>query len=151
MLKINSNLKIGNLSKNFNLVKLVMKGGHMVNQVVLVGRLTENPVVEEASNGKKHTAINIAVQRNFKNSEGIYETDFIRCVLWNGMASNTKEYCHTGDIVGIKGRLQNRSYENEQKEKKYITEVIVERITFLASSSKNTKDKKDNIQFVDCY
>lgn len=123
----------------------------MLNQVVLVGRLTDNPVVEETSNGKKYTAINVAVQRNFKNNEGIYETDFIRCVLWNGMASNTKEYCKTGDIVGIKGRLQNRTYETEDKQVKYITEVIAERITFLASSKKKTKENEEETNFVDCY
>lgn len=124
----------------------------MLNQVVLVGRLTDNPVVEETANGKKYTAINVAVQRNFKNADGIYETDFIRCVLWNGMASNTKEYCHTGDIVGIKGRLQNRSYENESKETKYITEVIAERISFLASANKNENknSKKEKADFVEC-
>lgn len=115
----------------------------MVNQVVLVGRLTDDPVVEETTNGKKHTAITVAVQRNYKNSDGIYETDFIRCVLWNGMASNTKEYCHCGDIVGIKGRLQNRTYENSEKEVKYLTEVIAERITFLASANKNKKPSND--------
>lgn len=129
----------------------------MLNQVVLVGRLTGNPVVEETSNGKKYTAINIAVQRNFKNTSGVYETDFIRCVLWNGMAANTQEYCHTGDIVGIKGRLQNRNYENEDNETKYITEVIAERITFLASTSKKdqkSKSKKTEEKeevFVDSY
>ncbi len=115
----------------------------MVNQVVLVGRLTDNPFVEEASNGKKYTAITVAVQRNYKNTNGLYDTDFIRCVLWNGMAANTEEYCHSGDIVGIKGRLQNRSYESESKEVKYITEVIAERITFLASANKNKKDSKE--------
>lgn len=125
----------------------------MLNQVVLVGRLTDNPVVEETSNGKKYTAINIAVQRNFKNANGIYETDFIRCVLWNGMASNTKEYCQTGDIVGIKGRLQNRSFESEEKEVKYITEVIAERITFLSNVKKGKakKEEQEEVSFVDCY
>lgn len=112
----------------------------MLNQVVLVGRLTDNPTVIETENGKKYTAINLAVQRAFKNSDGIYESDFIRCVLWNGVAANTCEFCHTGDILGIKGRLQNRSYETDDNETKYITEVIAERVTFL-SSNKN-KDKK---------
>lgn len=106
----------------------------MLNQVVLVGRLTEDPRVEETEKGKKHTAVIVAVQRNFKNVDGIYETDFIRCVLWNGVASNTSEYCHMGDIVGIKGRLQNRSYEAEDGTKKYITEVIAEKVTFLSSN-----------------
>ena len=108
----------------------------MLNQVVLVGRLTDNPVAVETVNGKKVTTVIVAVQRNFKNIDGIYETDFIRCVLWNAVAANTSEYCHTGDVIGIKGRLQNRSYEDENKETKYITEVIAEKITFLSTNKK---------------
>lgn len=104
-----------------------------MNQVVLVGRLTDNPVAVETVNGKKVTTVIVAVQRNYKNADGIYETDFIRCVLWNAVAANTSEYCHAGDVIGIKGRLQNRAYENENKETKYITEVIAEKITFLSS------------------
>lgn len=121
-----------------------------MNQVVLVGRLTENPIVTETINGKKYTSVIIAVQRNFKNSDGIYETDFIRCVLWNGVASKTGEYCHTGDVIGVKGRLQNRSYEDSDGAVKYITEVIAERVTFLTrpketemSVEEVTKNKND--------
>lgn len=116
-----------------------------MNQVVLVGRLAEDPIINKTENGKDYTSINLAVQRSFKNSEGIYETDFIRCVLWNGIAANTSEYCHIGDVVGIKGRLQNRTYETENKEKKYITEVIVERITFISQCHKVVdSEKKEN-------
>lgn len=115
----------------------------MLNQVVLVGRLTEDPTVTKTETGKKYTSIVLAVQRAFKNTEGIYETDFIRCVLWNGIASNTSEFCHTGDILGVKGRLQNRSYETADKEIKYITEVVAERVTFLSSNNKDKiKEKK---------
>ena len=117
--------------------KVNLKGGKFMNQVILVGRLSQDPEYEISENGKKRTIINIAVSRGFKNSEGKYETDFIRCVLWNGMASATKDYCHTGDTIGIKGRLQNRKFVNEQNETKYITEVIAERISFISSSSKN--------------
>ena len=109
-----------------------------MNQVVLVGRLTGKPEVLTSENNKKYTFINIAVPRSFKNSEGIYETDFIRCVLWNGIASSTSEYCDVGDMVGIKGRLQNRCYEGDNSEKKYITEVIAERVTFLSSAKKSS-------------
>lgn len=108
-----------------------------MNQVILVGRLSQDPEYEITETGKKRTIINIAVTRGFKNSEGKYETDFIRCVLWNGMASATKDYCHTGDTIGIKGRVQNSSYVNDQNETKYITEIIAERISFIASSNKN--------------
>lgn len=110
-----------------------------MNQVVLVGRLTDNPTVTEASNGKKYTSVVIAVQRNYKNQDGIYETDFIRCVLWNAVASNTSEYCHVGDVVGIKGRIQNRAYEDDNKEVKYLTEVIAEKVTFLSSKKPDEK------------
>lgn len=115
-----------------------------MNQVVLVGRLTDNPIVVETVNGKKYTSVVVAVQRNFKNVDGIYETDFIRCILWNGIAANTSEYCHTGDVIGIKGRLQNRNYEDENKEVKYVTEVIAERVTFLSHNNKDDKNLKEN-------
>lgn len=113
----------------------------MLNQVVLVGRLTDDPVAVEIENGKKVTSIVVAVQRNYKNVDGNYDTDFIRCVLWNAIAANTSEYCHTGDVIGIKGRLQNRSYEDENKETKYITEVIAEKVTFLSSRKPEEADK----------
>lgn len=108
-----------------------------VNQVILVGRLTSDPEVVTLEKDKKMSAITIAVTRSFKNMEGIYEADFIRCILWNTIALNTCEYCHTGDVVGVKGRIQTRSYETDKKEKKYVTEVIAEKITFLSSNKKN--------------
>lgn len=113
-----------------------MKGGkEMLNQIVLVGRLTDDPKLAETDTGKKKTIINLAVARPFKNSEGVYETDFIRCILWNGIADNAKEYTKKGDIVGIKGRLQTSTYE-ENGERKYMTEVIAERLSFITSYKK---------------
>lgn len=107
----------------------------MLNQVVLVGRLTENPTTIELEDGRRETIVTLAVQRTFKNAEGVYETDFIKCVLWNAVATSTREYCHKGDIVGIKGRLQVSSYEDKDGEKKYITEIIAEKVTFLSSKA----------------
>ena len=104
----------------------------MHNLVYLIGRLTEDPEVKKIDEEKSRLSMNLAVQRSYKNEEGIYETDFIRCILWNGVASHTSEYCHKGDLVGIRGRLQTRSYE-DNGETKYITEVIVDRVSFLAS------------------
>ena len=104
----------------------------MHNMVYLIGRLTEDPEVKKLDGDKSTLIINLAVQRSYKNEEGIYETDFIRCILWNGIANHTSEYCHKGDLVGVKGRLQTRKYEVDE-ETKYITEVIVDKVSFLSS------------------
>lgn len=110
-----------------------------MNQVVLVGRLCADPEIVKTEENKQRSVVTIAVNRSFKNSEGIYETDFIRCILWNNIALHTFEYCHSGDVVGIKGRLQTRNYEDEEKNKKFIMEVIAEKVTFLSSNNKNSE------------
>ena len=104
----------------------------MNNLVYLIGRLVSDPELKKSDTSKEHASIILAVQRAFKNSDGIYETDFIRCSLWNGIAQNTHEFCKKGDLVGLRGRLQVRSYE-ENDEIKYITEVVAEKVTFLSS------------------
>jgi single-strand DNA-binding protein len=90
--------------------------------------------------GKEKLTINLAVQRSFKNDEGIYEVDYLRVILWNALATHTAEYCDKGDLVGIKGRIQTRSYESEDNELKYVTEIIADKISFLSSASKNKND-----------
>ena len=109
----------------------------MLNQVVLVGRLTEDPTLINTVNGKKVSSITLAVQRTFKNQDGIYEADFIRCTLWNAVAASTSEYCHKGDIVGIKGRIQTSNYKDESGNTIYTTDVIAEKVTFLSSKKEN--------------
>lgn len=105
----------------------------MLNQIVLVGRLTKDLEVLKGENDKKYARITLAIPRSYKNSEGVYETDFVDCVLWTGIAENTTEYCKKGDILGVKGRVQTRTYENAEKEKRYVTEVVAEKVTFLSS------------------
>lgn len=109
----------------------------MLNQIILVGRIANDIEIKESENGKKVSTITLAVPRNYKNINGEYETDFIKCKLWNGIAANTCEYCQKGDIVGIKGRLQNGNYEKDGKTQSF-TEVIAEKVTFL---SKNKSDR----------
>lgn len=105
-----------------------------MNHVVLIGRLTEDPKVTEEDNDKAHSAIALAVPRSFKNADGVYETDFIRCILWNGIAKRAQEYCKKGDMVCIRGRIQVRSYQEDGEDKKrFITEVIAETISFVSS------------------
>lgn len=113
----------------------------MLNQFIIVGRLTKDPEITTTENNKKRTQITLAVSRSFKNQDGIYETDFINCILWNIVAEHTCEYCKKGDLIGVKGRLQSRTYETEDKEKKYILELIAEKVTFLSPNKTETEDK----------
>lgn len=105
----------------------------MLNQVILVGRLTKDVQVNKKGNGKEIATMTLAVPRSFKNMDGVYETDFINCTIWGGVAQNTSEYCSKGDIIGVKGRMQ--SHDNK-------LEVVAEKVTFL---SKSKEDKKEQL------
>ena len=111
----------------------------MLNQIILAGRLVSNPEIVTTENNFKRTYITVAVPRSYKNIDGNYETDFIRCTLWNGIAETTCEYCKKGDVVGIKGRLQTSNYEKDG-EKIYTMDVIAEKVSFLSSK----KVEEDN-------
>ena len=110
----------------------------MLNQVVLVGRLVRDPELRTTDSSKNVTTITLAIPRSFKNMNGEYDTDFIDCILWENTAKSTTEYCRKGDIIGIKGRIQSRVVEKEN-EKKYLTEMVAEKVTFLSSTSNNKK------------
>ena len=113
----------------------------MLNQIVLVGRLTKDPEIITHDNNIKRTAVDLAVPRSYKNVDGVYETDYIKCVLWNGIAKNTCEYCKKGDLIGVKGRLQTDSYEKDGNKMKSLS-VVAEKITFLSSKSKDTPQEE---------
>ena len=89
-----------------------------MNTVMLVGRLAQDIEVKTTETGKEVTKVSLAVNRSFKNPDGIYEVDFIDCVLWDGLAKNIDEYCKKGDTVGIRGRIQVSHYEVEGVKKK---------------------------------
>lgn len=103
----------------------------MLNQVILVGRITENPTIKELESGKKVSTIILKVPRTWKNAEGIYEDDCIPCILWSAVAENVVEYCKKGDLVGIKGRLQVT--ENKM-------EVVAEKVTFLSNRKEESEE-----------
>lgn len=104
----------------------------MLNQIILVGRLTRDIVVNKSEKNVKVATISLAIPRSFKNMEGNYDTDFIECVAFESIAENTKEYCNKGDVVGVKGRVQSRLIEKNGK-KENVMEIIAEKVTFLTS------------------
>ena len=108
----------------------------MLNQTVIVGRLVKEPELRETENGNKVTNITLAVPRSYKNMNGEYETDFISCVLWKGIAESTVEYVKKGDLLGIKGRIQSRTIETECDNIKQVVELVAEKVTFLSSKRK---------------
>lgn len=114
-----------------------------VNTVMLVGRLAKDIEVKELENGTKVTNVPLAVNRSFKNEDGIYETDFFDCVLWEGLARNAAEYCKKGDTVGIRGRLQTDTWEQDG-EKKIKVNIIVEKLTFLSSRKREEQEVSED-------
>lgn len=115
----------------------------MLNQVVIVGRIVKQPECKEMEDSKVCN-LTLAVPRSYKNAEGVYETDFVDCVLWNGVAQTTTEYCKQGDLVGIKGRIETKTYENSDGKSIKQTNIIADKVTFLSSTK--TKDKEDELE-----
>ncbi len=107
----------------------------MLNQIILVGRLVKDPEVREYEK-KKVSKVILAVPRAYKNINGEYETDFLECTLWQGMAENTFIYCKKGDLVGIRGRLQSNKFEKDGTIV-YKTEILAEKVTFLSTKKNN--------------
>lgn len=112
----------------------------MMNQTVLVGRIVQDPKITELEDGKKVCNVTVAVPRSYKNENGEYDTDFIKCTMWSGIAEKTSEYCKQGDLIGIKGRIQTRVIEKDNS-KQTIQEVIAEKVTFLAKSKEKNDDE----------
>ena len=114
----------------------------MMNQLMLVGRIANDPELKTLESGKKVTNITLAVQRSFKNADGVYETDFINTTVWENIANSICDYCKKGDLVGIKGRLQTDTYE---KDGKNITKlnVIAEKVSFLSTREQSSKENKE--------
>lgn len=112
----------------------------MLNQTIMVGRLVEDPKLQEVEGGKKVTNMTLAIPRSYKNLEGAYDTDFVDCTLWNGIAENTCEYCKKGDVIGVKGRVQTDLYEKDGQKRKTMR-IVAEKVTFLSSARGERKEK----------
>lgn len=108
----------------------------MINNVVLIGRLTRDAELRYTPSNIAVATFNLAVNRNFKNDNGDREADFINVVMWRQQAENFANWVKKGNLVGITGRIQTRSYDNQQGQRVYVTEVVAESFQIL--------EKKDN-------
>lgn len=108
----------------------------MINRVVLVGRLTKDPVLRKTQSGASITSYTVACDRRVK-TEGQPTADFINCVAWNKTADVIQQYTHKGSLVGVEGRIQTRSYDGNDGRKVFVTEVLTDSIQFLDTKNSN--------------
>lgn len=117
-----------------------------MNRVNLIGRLTKDIDIRVSQNDIKVGSFTVAVNRTFKNSQGEYEADFIRCTAFRSQAEILEQYTRKGSQVGISGRIQTRNYENNNGERVYVTEVIVDSVDLLEPKNDNNQQGYNNQQ-----
>lgn len=105
----------------------------MLNSICLVGRLTKDIELRYTPSNVAVATFTLAVNRTFKNENGEREADFINCVMWRQQAENLANWSKKGALIGITGRIQTRSYDNQQGQRVYVTEVVAEQFQLLES------------------
>lgn len=105
----------------------------MINNTVLVGRLTKDVELRYTPSNVAVATFTLAVNRTFKNENGEREADFINCVMWRQQAENLANWAKKGALIGVTGRIQTRSYDNQQGQRVYVTEVVAETFQLLES------------------
>lgn len=105
----------------------------MINNVVLAGRLVRNIELRQTSTGKEMTYFTLAVNRNFKNEQGVQAADFIGCVAFGKTAENMARFLSKGSLIAVEGRISTRNFQGNDGKTVYVTEVVASSITFLES------------------
>ncbi len=103
----------------------------MINRVVLVGRLTKDPLLKKTQSGTSVVSFTLAVNRRIQNQ--MQQADFINCVAWNKTADLMAQYLAKGALIGVEGRIQSRSYDDATGKRVYVTEVVTDSVQFLES------------------
>jgi len=114
----------------------------MINRVVLVGRLTKDTELRYTTSGTAVGSFTLAVNRQFTNDKGEREADFINCVIWRKSAENFANFTGKGAQVAVEGRLQTRNYENQQGQRVYVTEVVVDNFSLLESRAESEQRRQ---------
>ena len=115
-----------------------------MNKVFLIGHLVKDPELRYTSSNIPVTSFILAVNRNFINQNGEKEVDFINIVAWKKQAENIHKYCFKGSRVSIEGRIQIRNYEDQNGQKRYVSEVALENIEFLSTKKEETREKSNS-------
>ena len=115
-----------------------------MNKVFLIGRLTRDPELRYTGNNTPVATFSLAVNRNFTNQSGEREADFINIVVWRKQAENVKNYIGQGSQVAIDGRIQTRNYEDQNGQKRYVTEVVADNVQFLDTKAQREQRETNN-------
>lgn len=115
-----------------------------MNKAILIGRLTRDPELRSTPAGRNVCQFSIAVNRTFTNANGDREADFINCVVWDKQAENLVKYQKKGNQIAVDGRIQTRNYEDKDGKRVYVTEILVNNISFLDSKGTNTSSNDFN-------
>ena len=110
-----------------------------MNKVILTGNLTRDAEVFETKAGKSVCKFSIAVQRDFKDADGNFLTDFFNAVLWGDYAAKLAGYMNKGKKIAVEGKVQNRTYEDKDGQKRTVTEIFAERVELLTPREKGTE------------
>jgi len=113
----------------------------MLNRAILIGRLTKDPELRYTPNGIAVASFTLAVDRAFTNQQGEKETDFIPIVVWRKQAENCANYIGKGSLVAVEGRIQVRTYDAKDGQRRWATEVVADNVRFLDKrGNTNTQD-----------
>lgn len=123
----------------------------MINRAVLIGRLTKDPELRYTQNGTAVVSFTLAVDRPFKSKDGGQDTDFIRVVAWRKLAELCAEYLKKGQQAAVDGRLQVRSFDNQEGQRITISEVVADNVRFLESSKGKASDETKKPSTNDIY
>ncbi len=113
----------------------------MINRAVLVGRLTKDPELRRTANDIAVTTFTLAINRPFTSQSGDREADFIQCVAWRRQAETVEKFLSKGSLVGVEGRIQSRSYDDQDGNRKYITEIVCDSVQFLDTKPSSDTDQ----------
>lgn len=115
-----------------------------MNKAFLIGRLTRDPELRYSSSNAAIVNFSIAIDRQYTNSEGQRETDFINIVAFQKQAENIKKYVGKGSLVAVDGRIQTRNYEDKDGKRVYVTEVVADRVQFLDTRNSNNSSNSSS-------
>jgi single-strand DNA-binding protein len=103
----------------------------MLNQFIFIGRIAKTPQLITTQNGSSLTRFTLAVRRPYRNTNGNYDTDFVQIVSWNKLAERVADYCGTGSLVSVKGRVQMRQLLVNEDKQIWVPDVVADHVTFL--------------------